>query len=234
MGVRKYLSLSIISGMVLLSCNAANSQSLDVHHPALLNEGTNNGTIDSFGADQFWYFTANPGHFKIVCVRSGAQEGFNIGPTAGFGAIINPPVKGSTLIGKDVPNGSVFEGHCDVPTRVLAMIEKPKSPLVRQTVSYTITITGSGAPTASNENIADPVVGVYDIKLNDYGAGKFAADGTIVTTSGARGTWSLFDKDTRTYVVTLGTDKWTLTFEPARGFVTDNGTLMMSVKKPVR
>jgi hypothetical protein len=234
MGVRKIFSLSLVTCAALLSCNSVRGQSLDVHHPALLNEGTNNGTIDSFGQDQFWYFTANPGNFKIVFTRSGAQEGFDIGPKAAFGAIINPAVKGSSLTGKDVPSGAVFEGHCEAPTRVLAMIEKPRSPLVRQTVSYTITITGSGSPTASNESIADPVVGVYDIMLNAYGVGKFATDGTIVTTSGVSGTWSLFDKSTRTYVVTLGQDKWTLTFEPARGFVDKNGTLIMSVKKPVR
>ncbi len=234
MDTRTFLSLSIFTAAVLTSGTTAHSQSLDVHKPALLNEGTNSGTIDSFGGDQFWYFTAQPGNFKIVFTRSGAQEGFDIGPKAGFGAIINPAVKGSTLSSKDVANGSIFEGHCSEPTRILAMIEKPKSALVRQTVSYTITVIGSGAPTESNANIPDTVVGVYDVKQNAHGVAKFAADGTITTTSGERGTWSMFDQSTRTYVVTIGQDKWSLTFEPARGFITDNGTLILELKKPVR
>ena len=234
----------------LVSALSASAQSLDVKHPSPLKEGPNTAVIDSFGGDQFWTFTAAPGNFRISYQRSGAQEGFNIGGKAGFGAVIAPAVQGSTISGKDVNGGAVFSGHCDKPTRVVCMVEKPNSPLVRQTINYTISVSGSesgggasssyptGGSSDSSSSAAggstsstDRVAGVYDVMVQSYGAAKFSANGGITTTSGAEGKWSMFDDATRTYVITLASDKWTLTFEPARGFVDKNGQLIFALKK---
>jgi hypothetical protein len=229
----KWKSLVAASTLALSSSPALFGQSLDVHHPAQLQEGVNNGVIDSFGSSQFWCFTARPGSYKAIFTRNDPQEGFSVGPKAGCGAIINPAVKGSTIITKDVPTGVVIEGHCETPTRILVMIEPAKSPLVRQTNAYTLTVSGSSSSSeATAGSQQDQVAGVYDCN-NNYGAAKFAADGTITTTSGASGQWTLFDDATRTYVVNIGTDKWTVNFEPARGFVDKNGTLMFTMKKVV-
>ncbi len=227
---------SLAAGVVVTSAlsEKAFAQSLDVKHPAELKEGPNSGTIDSFGGSQFWFFNAKPGNFKCTFTRSGTQEGFNVGPKAGAGAIINPAVQGSTLSTKDLPTGALFEGHCDKPTRVLVMIEPAKSPLVRQTNNYTITVVGSSGSAEAINAAPDAVAGVYDVNINDYGVAKLSPDGSISTTSGANGKWTLFDNATRTYVLMIGNDKWNATFEPARGFVDKNGNLLFSLKKAVR
>jgi hypothetical protein len=123
---------------------------------------------------------------------------------------------------------------------VVVMIEPPKSPLVRQTVEYTINLSGAaGESSITPSNAATPntasapsVVGVYNVSLNDYGAAKFNADGTIVTTSGAKGNWECFDADTRTYIITLNNNRMTMTFQPSRGFVDNNNTLIFQLKPP--
>ncbi len=238
MSITSYLnywnSLKAASILAIFSSQAMFGQSLDVHHPALLQEGLNKGVVDSFGSDQFWYFTARPGSYKAVFTRNDPQEGFSIGAKADCGAIINPDVKGSTISTVQVPTGLVIEGHCEAPTRILVMVEPAKSPLVRQTNAYTLTVSGS---TSGNEvssgSQKDQVAGVYDANNSNYGVAKFSADGSITTTSGNSGQWTLFDDATRTYVVNIGSDKWTLTFEPARGFVDKNGQLMFTMKKVV-
>jgi hypothetical protein len=237
----------------LFSATGAHAQSLDVKHPSPLREGPNSAVIDSFGGDQFWTFIAAPGNFKINYTRSNAQEGFSVGGKAGFGAVIAPAVQGSTISGKDVYGGAVYTGHCDKPTKIICMVEKPNSPLVRQTINYTITVSGSGSGSGGSSSSSaatgggvgaggatsdsgtlsstDRVAGVYDVMVQNYGAAKFTADGHITTTSGAEGNWSMFDDATRTYIITIASDKWTLTFEPARGFVDKNGQLLLSLKK---
>jgi hypothetical protein len=47
---------------------------------------------------------------------------------------------------------------------------------------------------------------------------KFTADGKVVTTSGASGKWSLFDKDSQTYVIDIeGQERHSLQFKSGRG-----------------
>ena len=146
--------------------------------------------------------------------------------------MLAPKTPGSTLTFKETQNGTTYEGNVTQPTHVIVMVEPAKSPLVRQTNEYTIDVTGAisgGAEGASSS--APSVVGVYNCGVNDYGAAKFAADGTIVCTSGAKGNWELFDQDTRTYVVKINDTKWTLTFQPGRGFVDSNNNLVLQSKR---
>ncbi len=218
------------------------AQSLDVKNPAVLRDGVNRGTIDSFGGEQFWTFTAQPGNFQLIFSHGSPQEGFQIGPKVGVGAVFAPKTAGATLSSKDSATGTVFDGHVNTPTRVVIMIEPAKSPLVRQTNDYTLEARGAVGTASSSAGPAttDPsggqagpapsVVGVYNIKLNDTGAAKFQADGTIVTTSGNKGSWECFDADTRTYVIVLGGNRYTLTHQPARGFVDNNGVLVLELK----
>ncbi|HEY9681429.1 MAG TPA: hypothetical protein V6C86_07605 [Oculatellaceae cyanobacterium] len=255
-----FLSISILG--IQASGTAGFAQSLDVKHPSPLREGQNAAVIDSFGGDQFWCFTAGPGNFTINFKRSDPQEGFPVGGKAGFGAVFAPTTAGATISGKDVIGGATYSGHCNKPTRVVCMVQKPSSPLVRQTINYTITVSGSEGSSSSGSSTnsdasgggsgavetggtsglssthgatssTDRVAGVYDVMVNSYGVAKFTSDGNITTTSGASGKWSMFDDATRTYVINIDTGKWTLTFEPARGFVDNNGTLIFSMKKVV-
>ncbi|HEY9677117.1 MAG TPA: hypothetical protein V6C76_03875 [Drouetiella sp.] len=219
------------------------AQSLDPKNPAPLQSGFNQGVIDSFGGEQFWQTTVS-GHFRIVFNRQDAQEGFNLAK-AGFACVMAPKTANSTLGFKESATSVVYEGNAASPTRIVAMVEPAKSPLVRQTNKYTIQVEGgsgggASAPSSSFSSGSAPssgggggggsVVGVYDVNMNDYGAAKLNADGTIVTTSGAKGTWECFDADTRTYVIKIDNVRWTLTFEPARGFVDKNGQMLLTAK----
>jgi len=237
----------------ILCSSPAVAQSLDVKNPSPLNVGLNRATIDSFGGEQFWSFIAKPGHFHLAFTLSGPQEGFSVGSKAGAGAVFAPKTPGATLVSKDLPNGAVFDGNVSQPTRVVIMIEPAKSPLVRQTNDYTLDLTGAagsassagdaGAAAAAAVNAAGmgggapvaasgpSVVGVYNVGINGYGAAKFKADGSIATASGAKGTWEIFDADTRTYVVIIDSTRMTLTYQPGRGLVDNNGVLVFQQKR---
>jgi hypothetical protein len=211
------------------------AQSLDPKNPAVLPQGITRATIDSFGHEQFWTFTTGPGHFHLAFTRSDPKEGFTTGPNAGIGAIINPKVVGSTMTFKEGPQGTVYEGDAKSNTRVVIMIEPPKSALVRQTCDYTLTLEGQITSAGGSDSAApaqEPsVVGVYNMFMGDAGAAKFKADGTISTTSGANGTWELFDQGTETYVIILGGKRLTLTYQPGRGFI-DNNNILVLQRKP--
>jgi hypothetical protein len=59
---------------------------------------------------------------------------------------------------------------------------------------------------------------------------KLNADGSILTTDGVHGHWELFDADSRTYVITLNGVRNSVTFQPGRGFISNNGNLFMELK----
>jgi hypothetical protein len=225
----------VMSLMAFTVCLAAPSQAQtnDVKNPAPLKPGLNKAVIDSFGSEQFWAFTVQPGHFQLRFTRSTPQEGFSVGPKVGVGAVYAPKTPESTLTFKEDQSGVTYDGAVKHPTRVIVMVEPAKSPLVRQTNNYSLEATGSvaeGSASISTDTSPPSVVGAYTINMNDLGVAKFAADGSIVTSSGARGTWELFDADTRTYVIMISGQRLTLTFQPGRGFVDKNEMLVIAVK----
>ena len=222
-------ALLAIAGSALLS-TPGYSQSLDVKNPAGLQEGPNRGIIDSFGGEQFWTFTAQPGDFKVVFARTDAKEGFNVGAKVGVGAVIAPKVQGSTIRFVETPTGTTFTGHAAAPSRVLIMVEPAKSPLVRQTNEYFLTVSGNLTASSPAPQVAT-ITGMYNTGLNDYGFVKFQPDGTIETTGDARGTWKLFDAGTQAYIVMIAGNKYMLTNQPGRGLVDNNGNLMFQQKK---
>lgn len=225
-------ALTFATVAVLMAPFNASAQSLKIDAPAPMKAGSNRAVIDSFGGDQFWTFTAK-GHFQLHFSRSGAQEGFNIAK-CGAGAVFAPKTPGSKMTFVESPSGTVFTGDVTQPTRVIVMIEPAKSSLVRQTNDYTLEASGAVAfATADGVASTPSVVGTYSVALNDYGAAKLSADGSVVTTSGASGKWQLFDADTRTYVITIDNNRMTVTFEPGRGFVDNNGTLLFTAKRSV-
>jgi hypothetical protein len=229
-------ALFFIAMSAINVCLAAPSQAQtnDVKNPAPLKPGLNKAVIDSFGSEQFWAFTVQPGHWQLRFGRSGPQEGFSVGSRVGVGAVYAPKTPECTMDFKEDASGVLYNGNVKHPTRVVVMVEPAKSPLVRQTNNYTLEATGSvaegSASTASGESSTPSVVGAYTIGMNDLGVAKFAADGSIVTSSGAKGTWELFDADTRTYVIVISGQRLTLTFQPGRGFVDKNEVLVIAVK----
>ena len=228
------MSFMIFAAISVCLVAPSQAQTNDVKNPAPLKPGLNKAVIDSFGSEQFWTFTVQPGHWQLRFSRSGPQEGFSVGSRVGVGAVYAPKTAEATIDFKEDPSGVVYNGNVKHPTRVVVMIEPAKSPLVRQTNNYTLEATGSvaegSAANASGDSSTPSVVGSYNVNTNDYGVAKFAADGSIVTSSGAKGTWELFDADTRTYVITINAQRMTLTFQPGRGFVDKNEVLVIAVK----
>jgi hypothetical protein len=231
---RQFLASLVAVGIGLSLGMPSHAQTNDVKNPAPLKAGLNKAVIDSFGSEQFWTFTVQPGHWQLRFVRSTPREGFSVGSRVGIGTVYAPKTPESTLTFKEDPVSVIYDGSVKQPTRVVVMIEPAKSPLVRQTNEYSLEASGSfdsnAAGAARNDASTPSVVGVYTISLNDIGVAKFAADGSIVSTNGGNGKWELFDAGTRTYVITIGGQRMTLTFQPGRGFVDKNDFLVIQVK----
>jgi hypothetical protein len=237
------MKTKILSALTLLATlqMSAGAQSLDFHTPTALKAGPNKATIDSFvQGDHFWYFNSTPGTFQINFSVGSPQEGFSVGNKAEAAASFAPQRPGNSITYKEVPGGMVFQGVCKTPGRVIVMVEAKKSPLVRQTTDYIINVSGSASfgggdgASAGDGGAATPsVVGTYNFKLNDFGAAKFKADGTVVTTSGDNGTWELFDAATRTYILNIRGVKYNLTFQPGRGFIDGSNNNLLLECKPV-
>jgi len=76
---------------------------------------------------------------------------------------------------------------------------------------------------------ADPIVGTYSVMVcaPDFDcqgslAIRFAPDGTVQTTDGHRGGWTVFDTTGRIYSVVMGPDRWSLQLLPGRGLYNPN------------
>lgn len=75
----------------------------------------------------------------------------------------------------------------------------------------------------------DPIVGSYSVMVcaPDFDcqgslAVRFAPDGTVQTTDGHRGNWTIFDPGARIYSVVMGRDRWSLQLVPGRGLYNPN------------
>ena len=143
--------LKAIGAALWLSATAAAGQSLHVESPAALSPGPNQGSVDSFVGPHFWAFTALPGHFHLVFSGGTPQEGFAIGGRAAVGIAFAPASRTSRYTTKESAQATVFDGVVYHPQRVVVEVEPRKSPLVRQTTDYTLTLTGDvdGAPHAA-------------------------------------------------------------------------------------
>jgi hypothetical protein len=51
---------------------------------------------------------------------------------------------------------------------------------------------------------------------------RFAPDGTVQTTDGHGGRWTVFDPAGRIYSVVMGRDRWSLQLVPGRGLYNPN------------
>ena len=215
--------------------NIAVAQSLDVKTPSPLHDGINRGTVDSFIGAHFWAFTAQPGNFKVTWTGSNPSEGFSVNSRAHVEAAFGPNKPGCKITARPISSGGMlFEGSVTTPSRVVVMVEPANSPLVRQTVDYQLNVTNASGGTGGGAEIN--VVGNYNAKINPPGGfAKFLADGTVVCSSGEKGTWELFDADTRAYVISVAGARYNVIFQPGRGFIDGtNNNLLFEAKAPVR
>jgi hypothetical protein len=216
---------------VLALAPKAYSQSFSLHDPGPMSAGANSATVDSLSGRHYWIFTALPGTFRLVWSYGSAREGVNIRIKPTMSAVYFPKTPGSTLNSKTSSNSIIFTGTVKEPTKVLIEVDPSKSALVRQTSSYTLEATGSVSFPGPVAPTNPPVSGVYTVDMFGEGAAKFAPNGEITSTTGKTGRWEMFDGPSKTYSVIYGEKRYTLTFQPERGFVDNNGQLVFTLKQ---
>ena len=203
---------------ICLNATSASAQSLNKKAPAPLQEGVNQASVDSLIGPHYWYFFAEPGRFQLTFSAGGAS-GLGSSGRATVQAGFSPKTLGAAITVKSSPQEDVFTGSVTTRTRVGVGITPPNSPLVRSTVSYTLTASGN-VSMGSDRDVGPPIAGLYSTMYNNpLGAVKFKADGSIEAANGEQGTWKLFDADSDTYTVIIHGQRMSLRLDPGRGLI---------------
>ncbi len=226
---------SAFLAMTLFSCPAW-AQSLKSDAPAPLQAGINRGTIDNMVGAHYWFFTGGPGKthvhvkFKAMGLLGNPYRSTITVTLYDAGNTWRTP-KILSSDSQDVD--CTFEGDVKSPTKILLSVAPPPNGLVRMGGNYEIDATGAvGFGQKSN---ADPVIGTYK-QMSGYtsllGTCKFLPNGTIETTSGASGTWKLFDQATQSYVINVdGQERQSFQYKSGRGLCdTDNSVIFQELK----
>jgi hypothetical protein len=225
--------------LAIAVCAAAVSgfaQSADPKHPAPLQEGDNTAVIHSMvQIPQYYSVTLGPGKGSLTIEFS--ANGF-----PGTGGQIRVTLQGDRvkkdysvtvastqgLFGSSAAKPGQVVIPFDVPQAndVILKIDPPASGLVVGAGRYNIK--GSGAVKYSKPDPKGPkIAGTYRIQFDALGGDeqnkliKLTADGKVESESGSTGTWSVFDEDSKTYVIKLGDKRSTLILWPAVGFCKD-------------
>lgn len=225
--------------LVLSSCALAASlfaQSADPKHPAPLQDGDNIGVIHSLvQIPQYYSVTLGPGKGSLSIEFS--ANGF-----PGSGGQIRVSLQGErvkkdysvtvastqTLFSSNSAKSGQVTIPFDVPqaNEVTLKIDPPASGLIVAAGRYNIKATGA-VKFGKFEFRPEMAVGTYRIQFDALGGDeqnqlvKLTADGKIASETGSTGTWSLFDKDSKTYILKLGNKRSTVIFWPAVGFCKD-------------
>lgn len=186
--------------------------------------GINRGTSDSLVGTQYWSFYATPGNNRLK-VRF-------IQPTTLYGTELNNNILSITItdekrtwrVTKTVsskPSMSETTFTADKVNKkmkIIVSVAPPNQKLIRMGGDYELEATGD----VEFENVnstTDPIIRTYESKVNSYGATRFLADGTIVTSEGSRGTWEAFDPENRIYTVRIGKFRGSVQYLPGYGLV---------------
>lgn len=220
---------------IVLSATPAWAQSLNPNTPTPLQPGVNQSTVDNFVGTQYWYFMGGPGKtsvhvtFKSMSLLGNASKSAITVTLSDEKRTWATP---KTLTSTSQPVEETFDGNLKAPTKVIVTVAPPSGGLVRMGGDYQIEV--SGAVSFGAKSNEAPIVGMYK-QMSGYtsllGDCKFQADGTIKTTSGAKGTWELFDQASQTYVINIdGQDRHSLQLMPGRGLVEGDSIFFQSVR----
>jgi hypothetical protein len=226
MSLKSGFVVALVSGLIAASTPAF-AQSLNIKSPAPLQSGINVGTCDSFVGPHFWYFYAEPGSFSGVVTRRNSP-GDTPRAKLGAGIAFAPKLQFSVVTAVDKGDLTNFSGSVKSKDKVVVMIDPGRAGLVRSACNYEIQV--SGAVSFGAVSTAPPISGTYTSMINDYGLTKFKDDGSVVCASGVTGRWTLFDKDTATYVVDLAGAHMSLKLVPGRGLVDATNTDIITFK----
>jgi hypothetical protein len=203
---------------------SAGAQSLDSHHPAPLQPGPNDGTVDNFVGSNYFYLTGGPGSttitvtYKSMGLLGNAQRSsLTVELTDEKRSWVEKRVISST----QESNSTKMVGNLKQPTKMILSIIPPSGGLVRMGGDYTVTAEGA-VHFDPPLNPTELIVGTYTPQVvhdNEDSAVKFEANGTLVFASGTSGQWKLFDAGTHIYTVTYATTRLSLKLIPGRGLV---------------
>jgi len=189
--------------------------------------GINHGTSDSLVGTHYWYFYATPGNSRVsVRLKS---------PTTLYGAELKTALtvtitdeKRTWRVSKPVTarstpaEGTFTADKVKTRMKIIVSVAPPNQSLLRMGGDYEIEAAGDVA-FGEVTSTADPIIRTYDPKVmhysDEYGATKFLADGTIETANGFSGTWKVFDRENRIYLISLGTNRYSLQYSPGYGLV---------------
>ncbi len=207
---------------LILSVAPAFAQSLNPNSPSPLQPGVNRGTVDSIVGPHYWYFTAGPGQSLVHASFTsmglyGSPQRTNLTVTLSDADNTWHAPHVLTSQGKAVDY--TFTGNPKKQTKMIVTVAPPSNSLIRAGGDYQLEVSGVAA--FGSKSDAEPIVHIYK-QMCGYTAAlgncKFQSDGTVATTSGASGTWKLFDRDSNTYVIAIeGQDKHSLQYVAGRG-----------------
>jgi hypothetical protein len=202
-------------------CAAA--QSLKSDEPYPLKDGINRATSDSLVGTHYWYFYAVPGS-STVKVRLKK-------PTTLYGAemktVLTVTLTDAKRTWRSVkslnatPSGSEISFNADKVAKrqmIVVAVAPPNQNLLRMGGDYEIEVTGNAE--FNGETVSEePIVRTYESKMNDYGATRFLADGSIIASDGTRGTWKAFDPENRIYTITIAKFRFSAQYRAGYGLV---------------
>jgi len=221
--VMKKLSACVVN---CLAVSCALAQSLKPENPAPLRAGVNKGIADSMVGPQYWSFLGEPGEVRLL-VRFKST----MGPLVKEPLTVTLYDEARTWHTSKIlysENGAVadttFTGKLDKKLKAIVLVAPPAGGLLRSVGDYELEVVGA-VQFEQVRSAGDPIIGTYQSKVNNYGAIKFLADGTVQASDGSSGTWKVFDAETRIYTVTIGPFRLPVKFLPGRGLVDpDNPT----------
>lgn len=213
-----------LAGLIVffVAMGCASAQSLKPEDPYPLKAGINKGTADSLVGTHYWYFYATPGSNRVT-VR--------FKPMGLYGASLNTALTitlydekktwhTTKVIGsnKNAPQATFTAEKLDKKVKIIISVAPPEQKLIRMGGDYEIEATGD-VQFDQLKSAADPIIRTYDSKVNDYGATKFLADGTVECTNGSHGTWKAFDPENRIYTVLIDAERFSVQYLPGYGLV---------------
>jgi hypothetical protein len=217
--------------VIVLMETMVRAQSLDPKHPAPLQPGVNASNIDAFMTPHYWTFIAEKGDVKIdVTFRAQSILGAQLRTTVGFNIYdIKTPDKKFTKLVTSSGEGATqsIEGPSEAEHQMVIEVAPPKA-LVRAGGDYQIqAVKGikflGASPASSDTPGSDPILSRHFRTFgcnNDAECGiRFLPGGVVALSGGERGTWRLFDRERRVYVIVTGNNRQSLKLKPGVGLV---------------
>ena len=210
--------------LVLAAAGVVSAQSLKPENPYAMSAGINKGTSDSLVGIHYWYFYALPGsnrvtvRMKTPATLYGSQMNNNIVTVMLYDEKRTFKITKAVTGIKNSSEATFTADNVKSRMKIIVSVMPPNQNLVRMGGEYELEASGNVA-FAEASSKGDPIVQTYDSKVNSYGATRFLADGSVVTTDGSRGTWKSFDPENRIYTVQIDQFRFSVQYLPGYGLV---------------